>query len=211
MKIHDVTLTITPDLITWPGDPNVILERVNKIEDGANANVSRMDLGVHTGTHVDAPVHFLPGEPGIESLDLNVLIGPAMVFELPDSVGVVDADVLNGLDWSQPCERVLLKTRNSHYWQADDHEFHRDFVGINAAGAEFLVTKGVKLIGIDYLSISPWKQSRPVHQALLKAAVVIIEGLDLSAIRPGAYQLYCLPMKLGGSDGAPARVVLVEA
>ncbi len=210
MKIHDVTLTITPELVTWPGDPNVVLERVNKIEEGANANVSRMDMGVHTGTHVDAPVHFLPGQAGIETLDLNILVGPGRVIELPESVAVVDEIALSALDWSKPHTRVLFKTRNSQYWRAGDMTFHRDFVGINAAGAEFLVKQGVKLVGVDYLSVSPWKQSRPVHQTLLNNAVIIIEGLDLSAVSAGEYQLYCLPMKLGGSDGAPARVILVE-
>lgn len=210
MKIHDITLTITPNLVTWPGDPKVILERVSKIEDGANANVSHLDLGVHTGTHMDAPVHFLQGQAGIETLDLNVLIGPVLIIEVPDSVPVINASFLKSIDWSKDTQRVLFKTRNSHYWEVDDQEFHRDFVAINADGARYLIEKEVKLIGIDYLSISPWKQSRPVHQAFLKAGVIILEGIDLSKVVAGRYQLCCLPMKLGGSDGAPARVVLIE-
>ncbi|MEA4906416.1 MAG: cyclase family protein [Chloroflexi bacterium] len=210
-KIYDVTVTITPELPTWPGDPGVVLERVNKIEEGANANVSHLDIGVHTGTHVDAPVHFLPGEKGIESLDLEVLIGPALVVEIPEDAGQLTADVLAASGLDGDVKRVLFKTRNSRYWQEQSKEFHTDFIGITADGAEFLVKQGVKLVGIDYLSVAPYKKSRPTHEILLRAGVIALEGVDLSQVSPGTYQLYCLPLKLGGSDGAPARVVLLEA
>ncbi len=209
MKIHDVTLTITPQLPTWPNNPGVVLERVNKIEDGANANVSKLAMGVHTGTHVDAPVHFVPGAPGVETLALETLIGPVRVFELPD-VNVVDAAALKTLEWPAGLERVLFKTRNSSYWAAGDPQFHTDFVGVSEDGAKFLVEKKIKLVGVDYLSVAPWKASKPTHQALLNARIIIIEGLDLSQVSAGEYQLFCLPIKLGGSDGAPARVILAE-
>jgi arylformamidase len=210
MKIHDVSLTIDAKLPTWPSDPGFKLERTSKIEEGANANVSRLEMGVHTGTHVDAPVHFVPGAPGVETLSLQTLIGPARVMSLPDAVDVIDLDVLTSLEWPEGTERVLFKTRNSKYWAAGDSQFHTEFVAIADDAAHFLVEKGVKLVGVDYLSVAPWKKSKATHQTLLNARVIVIEGLDLSGVEAGTYQLYCLPVKLGGSDGAPTRVVLVE-
>lgn len=210
MRIHDITVTITPQLPTWPGDPAIELERVDKIEDGANANVSRMSLGAHTGTHVDAPFHFLEDGTTVETLPLDVLFGSVQVIELEDRIDVITADVIQSAGLLPGVTRVLFKTRNSKIWARGETEFQTDFVGITADGAEYLVQKGIQLVGIDYLSIAPYKNSRPTHQILLKAKVIIIEGVDLSQIRAGVYQLACLPLKLGGADGAPARTVLIE-
>ena len=209
MKIYDITLPITPDMTVWPSDPPVELERVSSMDDGAHANVSKLTCGVHTGTHVDAPNHFLNDHRTIESLSLDVLTGPALVVQVPDDVSVVDADVLEKASIPAGTIRLLLKTRNSRIWAGGGKKFHPDFVGIDAGGAEWIVRSGIKLIGIDYLSVSPYKQSVPPHQTLLKPGIIILEGVDLSAVQPGAYDLYCLPMKLVGSDGAPARTILV--
>jgi arylformamidase len=210
MQTYDVTLTISADLPTWPGDPRVHLERVSKIEEGADANVTRMDIGVHTGTHVDAPYHFLGGQTlTVDQLPLRLLTGRVYVLQIPDDVDVIDKIVLEGMEIPPRTRRLLLKTRNSRYWLRQTIGFQKDFVGVSADGAQFLLERGVKLVGIDYLSISPFKQSRPTHEILLKAGVVIIEGLDLSKVAQGRYNLYCLPLKLAGSDGAPARVILV--
>jgi arylformamidase len=209
MKIYDITLPITPDMTVWPSDPPVELERVSSMDAGAHANVSRLACGVHTGTHVDAPNHFLNDQRTIESLSLEVLTGPAWVIQVPDDVAVITGDVLEQVSIPAATVRLLLKTRNSKIWASGGKEFHPDFVGINADGAEWIVRFGIKLIGIDYLSVSPYKQSVPPHQTLLKPGIVILEGVDLSAVQPGAYDLYCLPMKLAGSDGAPARVILL--
>ncbi len=208
MKIYDISLTITPELPVWPGDPKVVLERIYKIEEGANANVSRMDLGVHTGTHVDAPHHFVHGAKTIEQLDLEVLIGPVQVVALPDTVTTITAAVLEQAGLHPPCQRVLFKTRNSAYWTQPVQRFQTDFVGIDAGGARWLVEHGLRLVGIDYLSIAPFKKSRPTHEALLEAEMIVLEGVNLSAVPAGDYTLYCLPLKLGGSDGAPARAIL---
>lgn len=211
MRIHDVTLSIHPGMPVWPGDPNVQLERISKIEDGANANVSRLSLSAHTGTHVDAPYHFLGDSPiTVEKLSLDVLVGDAFVLHLPDDVDVINRDVLATLDFPSGVERLLFRTRNSNYWAQEKDIFQSKFVGIDAGAASFLVDLGLKLVGIDYLSIAPYKNSRPTHEILLKAQMVIIEGLDLSYISQGHYDLYCLPMKLRAADGAPARVILVE-
>jgi arylformamidase len=208
MQTYDISLTISPDLVTWPGDPAVSIERMRKIEDGANSNVSKMDMGVHCGTHVDAPFHFLPDGKTAECLQLKALTGRVYVLSLPNAT-VINAAVLENADIPPRTRRLLFKTRNSQYWINPSKEFHPDFVGISEDGAEFLVKRGVKLVGIDYLSISPYHHSRPTHEIFLKAGVVIVEGLNLSEINQGRYTLYCLPLKLAGSDGAPARAILI--
>ncbi len=210
MKIWDISLTISPNLPTWPGDPRAIIERVSAIASGANANVSRMDMGVHTGTHVDAPLHFIDGSSAVEAMRLDVLIGPARVVQVGDDVNVITREVLEKLDIPQGTARVLFKTRNSQYWAERIGEFQTDFVGIDESGSKYLVEKGVHLVGVDYLSVAPYKQSRPTHEVLLGAHMVIVEGLDLSEVQPGEYQLICLPLKIEGSDGAPARAVLIR-
>jgi arylformamidase len=209
MRTYDISLTLSPDLPVWPGDPGLKLERVEKIEEGSNANVSRVEMGVHTGTHVDAPYHFLgEGTDTIEQLSLRVLTGRAYVISLTE-VDLLTASVLENADIPPRTRRVLFKTRNSEYWKRGEMDFQPDFVGISADGADYLVKRGVRLVGIDYLSVAPYKQSRPTHEILLNAGIVIIEGLDLSGVTQGRYTLFCLPLKLAGSDGAPARAILV--
>ncbi len=209
MKIYDITLTISPDMPVWPGDPAVSLERVNKIEAGANANVSRIEMGVHTGTHVDAPFHFLMDGKGVDQLSLEVLTGPVKVIELSDRVEVIDAGVIGQVGIAPGTQRILFKTRNSNYWVNQVKTFQTGFVGISLDGAQALVKLGIQLVGIDYLSVAPYKHSRPTHEVLLSAGMVIVEGLDLSQVPAGDYQLYCLPAKLLGADGAPARAILI--
>jgi arylformamidase len=209
MPIYDITLPISPDMPVWPGDPPLILERVESMDAGAHVNVSRLDCSVHIGTHVDAPHHFLNDGRTIENLPLDVLTGSAIVVCIPDDVDLVTADVLEKAAVPDGTLRLLLKTRNSQIWQRGELEFCEDFVAVSPDGAEWLVEHGVRLIGVDYLSIAPFKDSDPTHHILLKAGLVILEGLDLSAVEPGAYALYCLPLNLIGSDGAPARAILV--
>ena len=208
MHIYDISLTISPDLPTWPGDPGVVLERINKIEHGADANVTKIEMSVHTGTHVDAPYHFIPDGKSVERMSLRALTGRAYVLDLPD-VDTITADVLEHSDLPPRTRRLLLKTRNSTYWARQEKEFQTDYVGICADAAEYLVKRGVKLIGVDYLSVAPYHQTKATHQIFLNAGVVIVEGLDLSTISQGRYTLYCLPLKIDGSDGAPARAILV--
>jgi arylformamidase len=208
MRTYDITLTISPLMPTWPGDPKVLLKRVEKIEDGSNANVSRVDMGVHTGTHVDAPYHFLQEGITVDQLNISLLTGRAYVLHLPE-VDVITAEILNNAQIPPRTRRVLFKTRNSNYWARNEPNFQTDFVGLSEDGAEYLVKRGVKLVGVDYLSVAPYKKSRPTHEILLEAGVVIVEGLDLSEVSQGRYSLYCLPLKLANSDGAPARAILI--
>jgi arylformamidase len=210
MKIHDISLSISPDLPVWPGDPAVVLEQVSSMDAGAHDNVSRLACGVHTGTHVDAPHHFMNDHRTVELLSLDILVGPACVIQIPEAVKVVNAQVLEKAAIPSETGRLLLKTRNSRLWREGKLEFFTDFVGISADGADWLVAHNVKLIGIDYLSVAPYHQSIPTHRTLLGVGMIIVEGMDLSAIVPGNYTLYCLPLKLVGADGAPARAILVE-
>jgi arylformamidase len=208
MRTYDITLTISPDLPTWPGDPGIEIQRVEKIEDGSNANVSRVDMGVHTGTHVDAPFHFLQDGVTVDQLNLSLLTGRAYVLHLPD-VDLITAKVLEEAQIPPRTRRVLFKTRNSDLWAKEESVFNTDFVGLSDDGAEYLVRRGVKLVGMDYLSVAPYKNSRPTHERLLEAGVVIVEGLNLSEVTQGRYTIYCLPLKIANSDGAPARAILI--
>ncbi len=208
MRTYDITLTVSSDMPVWPGDVPVNLERVESIESGDGANVSRISMSVHTGTHVDAPDHFLNDGQSVEQLPLDILVGRAYVLHLPD-VDLITAAVLQAADIPPRTRRVLFKTRNSDIWERGETVFQTDFVGISADGAEYLVDRNVRLVGVDYLSVAPYKASRATHEILLKGGVVVVEGLDLSQVSQGRYTLHCLPLKLAGSDGAPARAILV--
>lgn len=210
MHIIDISLDLSSDLPVWPGDPKVALERVRKIEEGSNSNVSRLEMRVHTGTHIDAPVHFLPGKAGAEEVPLAILVGPAYVLQINEDCSVIDAKALEKVKIPSGITRLLLKTRNSKLWMESVKDFREDFVGISEDGAGWLVNRGIRLVGIDYLSISPYKKSRPTHEILLINNVTILEGLDLSKVNEGYYSLICLPLKLMGSDGAPARAILID-
>jgi arylformamidase len=210
MKVIDISVTITPGMPVWPGDEQVDLHRRTKIEEGAHANVSLIAASAHTGTHVDAPYHFIADGYTVESLPMDALVGPAQVVQIPSNVEVISAEVLQDLKLEPVIERILFKTANSKLWENEDASFNTTFVGIDESGAEWLVKRGVKLVGIDYLSIAPYKRSKPTHDVLLGANVVIVEGLDLREANAGKYTLVCLPLKLKGADGAPARAVLIE-
>jgi arylformamidase len=209
-RIYDISLTVTPQLPVWPGDPPIELERVMKMEDGSDANVSRMNLGVHTGTHVDAPFHFIADGYAVEDLPLDALVGPAEVVQIPEDAVHIDANILEQAGIQPGVERILFKTRNNRFWFEQRAEFQQDFAAIAPDGARWLVEQGVRLVGIDYLSVAPFDDPVPTHQILLGGRIVALEGLDLSQVPAGSYTLYCLPMKLGGSDGAPARAILIQ-
>jgi arylformamidase len=199
-EIIDISVPVRPGMITYPGDPTVTLERVVSIAGGGVINLSRLDFGVHSGTHVDAPVHFIDGAAAAETLPLDVLIGPARVLDLTGA-DRLDASAFDGVELE---ERVLLKTSNSELWNRDT--FADEFLALTEDGARRLIGAGVKLVGIDYLSIG----DEAAHQVLLGADVVAIESLDLRGVEPGEYQLVCAPLKLVGSDGAPARTLLIR-
>ncbi|HEX2506592.1 MAG TPA: cyclase family protein [Gaiellaceae bacterium] len=204
MELIDVTVPVRPEMPIYEGNPGVRLTRVQTIEEGATSNVSELELGVHTGTHVDAPLHFIEGGEATETLPLEVLIGPAEVVDGTSLEGPIDAESLARLELPKQAERLILKTRNSELWARSD--FTRDFSRLTADGARLLIGRGARLVALDYLSIG----DADAHRVLLGSGVVALEGLDLRAVEPGAYELVCLPLRLVGSDGAPARVVLMR-
>ena len=204
IELLDVSVPIHPAMVVYPGDPPVRIERTSAIADGAEANVSRGELGLHTGTHVDAPLHFIDGAPGVDALAPDVLVGRAHVVDATGVEAELDAAALERLDLPAGAARLLFKTRNSRLWERSS--FAEDFVRFTADGGRFLVERGVRLVGIDYLSVG----DPDAHRALLGAGVVALEGLDLRAVEPGAYRLLCLPLRIVGADGAPARALLVR-
>ncbi len=209
MRIFDITLPLHPQMPVWPGDPNIQVSRISKIEDGAQANVTHISMTVHAGTHIDAPYHFLGGDAQtVDTIPLNQLTGRAYVLHLPDNINSITAEVLKNIEIPARIKRILFRTRNSNYWKENKREFVKDFVTLSPDGARFLIEHGIKLVGIDYLSIAPFDDGVTTHTILLKAGVIIVEGLDLSQVPQGRYSLYCLPLKVVGSDGAPARVIL---
>lgn len=210
MKIHDVTFTVEQGMTVWPGDDPVQLYRQQKIEDGANANVSFLGLSVHTGTHIDAPFHFLKAGYGVEQIPMDLLVGEAQVIQIPEETKVIDAKALEKTNIKPGIKKVLFKTAVSLQRTQLTQRFKTDFVAVAADAAQILVDKDINVIGIDYLSIAPYKNSRMTHEILLNANTLIIEGLNLADVDEGIYTMYCLPLKLKGSDGAPARVILIQ-
>ncbi len=209
MKIYDISLNLLEDMVIWPGDPEVKIEWMARIGEDSHANISELSFGLHTGTHIDVPKHFVDDGWDMDSLDLNVLMGRVEVVEVPANADLITRELLERMK-VESFERVLFKTRNSQLWVDNVKEFQENFVALGACGAEYLVSKGCRLVGIDYLSIAPYSDPQTTHIKLLEAGVVILEGLDLSKVQPGAYELICLPLKLAGREGAPARAILRE-
>ena len=208
MVIYDVTVPIDSGIPIYEGDPPVKIEAASSLAKGDSANVSFLHFGAHTGTHVDAPAHFIAGAARIDSLPLDTLIGPARVVRIPDDRAEIDTNFIAGGDLDG-VERLLFHTRNSSFWNGEG--FRKDFTHLLPEAAEMLVNRGVKLVGTDYLSIEKFHSGHHrTHIALLSRGVVIVEGLNLSGVPAGDYELICLPLKIaeGAGDGAPARVVL---
>ena len=208
MRIFDISAPISPGLHTYAGDPPTQIEPWTRMAAGDLADVSRLSLGTHTGTHIDAPAHFLLGAETLDKIDLSTCIGPAQVIDLT-ALGSVSLGASVIAERTLPgATRVLLKTQNSQYWELENVQTQFSALTLNAA--ERLVEQRVRLVGIDYLSIAPYDDPAPVHRALLQAGIIILEGLNLGAVPAGMYQLVCLPLRVAGADGAPARAVLLS-
>ena len=205
-RLVDVSVVLAPGLATYPGNPEFEITPLHRIADGHSSNNSRLVMGTHTGTHVDAPLHFFDGRPGVDAMALELLIGRARVIDLPHRGGITEKH-LAGAGLREDL-RVLLRTPNSALWNTSDG-FHTDYTYLTEDGAKFLVGQGVKVVGVDYLSVEQFKKAgAPAHKALLGSGVIIIEGLNLSDAEAGQYEMYCLPLRIANADGAPARVVL---
>jgi arylformamidase len=202
MTLIDISVPIRPRMPIYDRNPGVQMDRALSIPRGDAANVTRLELGVHTGTHVDAPLHFFEGGADAAALPIEPLIGRVYVADGTAIENAVDAAALEACAIPQDADRILLKTRNGRLWELE--EFTRDFVRLDGSGARLLVDRGVQLIGIDYLSIG----DQDAHRVLLDAGVAALEGVDLRHVGPGWYELICLPLRVVGADGAPARAIL---
>lgn len=198
----DISIPIRPGMVVWPGDPTVGVRQT----DAGLYRLTRLDMSAHTGTHMDAPSHFIRDGAAMETLPLSAVLGPCVVVEIHDPV-CVRPEHLEPLAL-EPGARLLLKTANSRL-PLDSGRFHEDFVYISAAAAQWMVRRKVRTVGIDYLSVGGFtKDTKETHDILLGAGVWIVEGLRLGHVEPGPYELVCLPLLIPGSDGAPARAVL---
>jgi arylformamidase len=204
MKLIDISVPLDASLASYPGNTPFSLEAIKRIAKGDSSNVSSIHMSAHAGTHVDAPRHFIDGGGDADGLSLDMLIGRTRVIEVTSRT--IAAEDLARIDLSEDV-RVLIKTSNSRLW--GDPEFHKDYVGVSETGAKHLVDHGIKVVGVDYLSVEQFRfPGAPAHHILLGGGVIVIEGLNLRDVEPGVYDMYCLPLRVVDSDGAPARVVL---
>jgi arylformamidase len=205
MKLIDISVPLDEKLASYPGNTPFSIEPIKRIARGDSSNVSTLLMSAHSGTHVDAPRHFFDTAPGTEALSLEMLMGRTRVIEVATRKAIT-ADDLAAFDLSEDV-RLLLKTSNSRLWGSP--EFHSEFIGLTESAARHLVDHGVKLVGVDYLSVEVFHTpGAPAHHVLLGAGTVVIEGLNLRDVDPGVYEMFCLPLRVSGCDGAPARVVL---
>lgn len=210
--IHDITLNLNENLAVWPGSEKPKLPRVQSIQNGDPCNLTDVAFCAHTGTHLDAPLHFIDDGISVEKLDLETLVGPAELVAFDDGVDMITVADLESAGIPEGTARLLFKTRNSAKWESDPTTFNEDYVGIAPDAAKWIVDRGIRLVGIDHLSVAPFREDYLVetHVILLGAGTIAVEGLRLAAVPPGRYELVCLPLKLEGSDGAPCRAILLE-
>jgi arylformamidase len=212
MMIQDISVLISAETTPlFPGDPRIRIHSVASMAKGDALDLSMLAMGSHTATHIDAPSHFVKGGASVDAIPLEACFGLAQVREI-DSAVTIGRRELEAAGIPVGTTRLLLKTRNSRLWRT--LSFDEEFVALAPEGADWLLERGVRLVGIDYLSIEAYGAGAsgfPVHKALLQAGVVILEGVDLSDVAPGAYTLACFPLKLSGCDGAPVRAVLMDA
>ncbi len=209
MAIYDVTVPLRPDMPTYAGEePGPVLSFHSLISQGQSANISALSIGSHTGTHVDAPCHFLEGRSAVEAMPLESLIGPCRVIEHKGGSHITAGD-LEATGIPPGTRRLLIKTRSGRFW--DDDAFHSDFIGLAGDAGDWLAARGYLMVGIDYMSIEQFRSpTHEVHRTLLEKSIVIVEGVDLRGVEPGDYFIVCAPLKVVGAEGAPARVFLLD-
>lgn len=213
MKIYDISIPITPTMPVWPGDPPAEITPISAITQGDSVNISQLNMGVHCGTHIDAPKHFIDGGNTVEQIPLEKLIGTVLVLEIDPTVNVITDVILKqhpDINLLKQASKIIFRTRNSSLWHEYPNQFRPDYVGIDSSGAAYLSQLNLDLIGIDYLSIAPYEETIEPHRILLTHDIVLLEGLNLSSVPSGIYDLYCLPLKLANCEGSPARVLLIE-
>jgi arylformamidase len=213
MRIIDITVPTEAGMVVWPGDPAFALRQVSSIDKGQESNISLIRMSVHTGTHIDAPKHFFDSGMTIDQIPLEKLIGEALVLRIDNAIKTITKDVIKEHPLSErigKVKKILFHTSNSKIWHNNPGDFQHDYVGIDTTGAEYLAQFDLDLVGVDYLSIAPFVETDAPHKILLSKDVVLLEGIDLSLVEEGFYEIYCLPLLLSSSEGAPTRVILVE-
>lgn len=208
MKVHDISLAIGPGLPTWPTSEGFRVRNAMRLAEGDPANVSVVEMDVHTGTHVEAPLHFLDGGDALDAIELGRFVGPAVVVELAGSA--VTSESLDAAGVPVGAERLLIKTANSARWAAGWGTFDPVYVSLTRDAAQWVVDRGMRLVGIDHLSIQQYEDDGETHRILMRAGVAILEGLNLAAIEPGTYTLVAAPLRLSGAEAAPTRAVLID-
>lgn len=203
----DITLPISPNLPVWPGSLPIKFDKIFDLYRGDPHTDTDIHLSAHTGTHIDAPAHFIRDGKHLSEFPIEKMIGPALVVEIPDVHVITESD-LASLDIPTDTSRLLIKTGNSDLWANPHHEFTSEFVALDKSAAQWLVDFGLDVIGVDYLSIQPFHHGPETHQIILGAEIIAIEGLNLASVAPGNYELLCLPMRLMDTEAAPARVLL---
>ncbi|MCS3662067.1 cyclase family protein [Salinibacter ruber] len=204
----DISVTIGEDLPIWPGSPGFRLEALERMDEGDEANVSQLTCDVHTGTHIDAPRHFVDDGKTVDQIPLDALVGLVLVARVPDEIDTITAEVLNDLGIPNETDRLLLHTQNSTLWSRYPASFQQDYVALSPDAARWVVDHGIRCLGVDYLSVQHYDDGPETHQILLEGSVVIIEGLNLSSVPAGWWELCCLPVKLEEAEAALARAAL---
>lgn len=207
----DISVAISEAIPVWPGDPGVQIKPSSRIDQGDQANVSRLEFGTHTGTHLDPPYHFLPDGKKEDQLPFGPMMGHCWVADLTAIQQNITGADLDKAEIPEGTTRLLLKTRNSRHWanQTPDSDFDEDFTALTPDASQWIVDHGIQLVGIDYLSVEPYKGDDDTHRILLRAGVIPVETLDLHAVEPGGYTLVCLPIKIKDGDGGPCRAILI--
>ena len=210
MKVIDISVSIHKNIPVWPKSSKPVFKLISKHGKGKLWMETEMKTSLHAGTHIDAPLHRIKGGASVDKLSLGVLSGPAFVAHLP-KVKLITAKELEALHLPKGISRLLLRTSNSNLWAGKQKKFQKDFVALSPDGAQWLVSHKIRLVGNDYLSVAPFgKDTAEVHRILLEKGIVALEGLNLAGVNPGEYQLICLPVKLTGTEAAPARAVLLR-
>lgn len=207
-ELIDISVSLDENLPIWPDSPGFELQPLQTREEDGPARVSRLACDVHTGTHIDAPFHFVPDGSTIEKLPIEATVGRAVVARISDAVTTITVSALDELDIPESTTRLLFRTNNSSFWNDHGSVFQAEYTALSPGAATWIVEHGIRCVGVDYLSVQHYEDGPETHEILLRGGVVIIEGLDLSDVAPGIYELLCLPVKIAGSEGAPARAAL---
>lgn len=209
MNVIDISLPVHKNTVVWPGNTEPNLVRVKDMEQGEICNETFISMNAHTGTHLDAPLHFLEKGGSIDAMDLGIFFGPVFVADMGEAKNITEKE-LEVLHLPEHTERILFKTSNSLLWKNRVDTFKKDYVGLTPSAARWLVSKRMRLVGNDYLSVATFNDAAEVHDILLGAGIAALEGIDLTHAAEGEYELICFPLRLDGAEAAPTRAVLIE-